>query len=144
MEIIIKDLDALKGAAETFLQAIGPHRVVAFEGGMGAGKTTFITEVCRVLGAADDSGSPTFSIVNEYMASDGQPIYHFDFYRIENPEEALDIGVDDYFYSGHLCLIEWPGRIGTLLPEDALVVEIAENPDGSRTLTIPDSTGISE
>ncbi len=108
-------LDNLPSAAKTFIDAIGGHRVFAFVGDMGAGKTTFISEVCRLLGADDDSGSPTFSIVNEYLDKSGKPIYHFDFYRLEYPEEALDIGVEDYFYSGHLCLIEWPDRIGSLL-----------------------------
>ena len=91
-------------------------------------KTTFITEVCRQLGAADDSGSPTFSIVNEYLASDGKPIYHFDFYRIDSPQEALDLGAEDYFYSGHLCLMEWAERIGDLLPEETVEVSISELP----------------
>ncbi len=127
-------LDNLPSAAKTFIDAIGGHRVFAFVGNMGAGKTTFISEVCRLLGADDDSGSPTFSIVNEYLDKSGKPIYHFDFYRLEYPEEALDIGVEDYFYSGHLCLIEWPDRIGSLLPEEAVTVNISENPDGTRSI----------
>ena len=127
-------LDNLPSAAKTFIDAIGGHRVFAFVGDMGAGKTTFISEVCRLLGADDDSGSPTFSIVNEYLDKSGKPIYHFDFYRLEYPEEALDIGVEDYFYSGHLCLIEWPERIGSLLPEEAVTVNISENPDGTRSI----------
>ena len=125
-------LDNLPSAAKTFIDAIGGHRVFAFVGDMGAGKTT--SEVCRLLGADDDSGSPTFSIVNEYLDKSGKPIYHFDFYRLEYPEEALDIGVEDYFYSGHLCLIEWPDRIGSLLPEEAVTVNISENPDGTRSI----------
>ena len=127
-------LDNLPSAAKTFIDAIGGHRVFAFVGDMGAGKTTFISEVCRLLGADDDSGSPTFSIVNEYLDKSGKPIYNFDFYRLEYPEEALDIGVEDYFYSGHLCLIEWPDRIGSLLPEEAVTVNISENPDGTRSI----------
>lgn len=127
-------LDNLPSASKTFIDAIGGHRVFAFVGDMGAGKTTFISEVCRLLGADDDSGSPTFSIVNEYLDKSGKPIYHFDFYRLEYPEEALDIGVEDYFYSGHLCLIEWPDRIGSLLPEEAVTVNISENPDGTRSI----------
>ncbi len=127
-------LDNLPAGAKTFIDAIGGHRVFAFVGDMGAGKTTFISEVCRLLGADDDSGSPTFSIVNEYLDKSGKPIYHFDFYRLEYPEEALDIGVEDYFYSGHLCLIEWPDRIGSLLPEEAVTVNISENPDGTRSI----------
>lgn len=113
MEINVKTIDELPGAAAEFIKSIGNRNVFAFRGGMGAGKTTFISEICRQLGADDDSGSPTFSIVNEYKAADGAPIYHFDFYRIESPEEALDMGAEDYFYSGHLCFIEWPDRIGS-------------------------------
>lgn len=129
-------LDELPQAAEAFLKAIGNDRVFAFEGDMGAGKTTFIAEVCRRLGADDDSGSPTFSIVNEYEAADGLPIYHFDFYRLESPQEALDMGAEDYFYSGHLCLIEWPDRIGDLLPPETVTVKITELPDGRRNISM--------
>ena len=135
MEITIHDISELPLAASAFLKETGGKGVFAFRGEMGAGTTTFIAEVCRQLGVADDSGSPTFSILNEYAGSDGAPIYHFDFYRLESPEEALDIGAEDYFYSGHLCLIEWPDRIGTLLPEDASEVGITVNPDHSRTIS---------
>lgn len=129
-------LDELPQAARAFIDAMGSARVFAFEGGMGAGKTTFIAEVCRQLGADDDSGSPTFSIVNEYVAADGNPVYHFDFYRLESPQEALDIGAEDYFYSGNLCLIEWPDRIGDLLPEEAVTVKIEETEDGRRKVAM--------
>lgn len=135
MEITFS-LDELPVVAQSFLKALGDDRIFAFEGGMGAGKTTFIAEVCRQLGADDDSGSPTFSIVNEYVASDGKPVYHFDFYRLESPQEALDLGAEDYFYSGNLCLIEWPDRIGDLLPEEAVTVKIEETEDGRRKLTM--------
>lgn len=135
MEITFS-LDELPVVAQSFLKVLGDDRIFAFEGGMGAGKTTFIAEVCRQLGADDDSGSPTFSIVNEYVASDGKPVYHFDFYRLESPQEALDLGAEDYFYSGNLCLIEWPDRIGDLLPEEAVTVKIEETEDGRRKLTM--------
>lgn len=131
----IFSLDELPLAAKAFIEAIGNRRIFAFDGVMGAGKTTFITEVCRQLGASDDSGSPTFSIVNEYLAADGSPIYHFDFYRIDSPQEALDMGAEDYFYSGNLCLMEWSERIGDLLPEDTVEVEISELPDGRRKIS---------
>ena len=134
MEIKINGLENIASAAKTFIEAMGARRVFAFNGEMGAGKTTFIAEVCRQLGADDDSGSPTFSIVNEYRASDGSPIYHFDFYRLDSPAEALDMGAEDYFYSGHLCLIEWPDRIGNLLPEEAVEVDLIVMDDGSRLL----------
>ena len=101
---------------------------------MGSGKTTFIAELCRQLGADDDFGSPTFSLVNEYEDSKGNPIYHFDLYRIDSPQEALDMGVEEYFNSGNLCLVEWPNRLGSLAPEDARTVIISVNPDGSRSL----------
>lgn len=134
MEIKINGLENIASAAKTFIEAMGARRIFAFNGAMGAGKTTFIAEVCRQLGADDDSGSPTFSIVNEYRASDGSPIYHFDFYRLDSPAEALDMGAEDYFYSGDLCLIEWPDRIGNLLPEEAVEVDLLVLDDGSRLL----------
>ncbi len=136
MEIRITNISDLPRAAEAFIAAMEGRKLFAFYGDMGAGKTTFITEVCRLLGADDDSGSPTFSIVNEYQGADGSPIYHFDFYRIDSPEEALDMGAEDYFYSGNLCLMEWPERVEAILPEETVKVTIAEQPDGSRILTL--------
>lgn len=133
MEYIFS-LENMHEVALAFIETMGDKRLFAFEGGMGAGKTTFITEICRQLGASDDSGSPTFSIVNEYRAADGAPIYHFDFYRLDSPAEALDMGAEDYFYSGNLCLMEWPDRIGNLLPEETVTVEITELPDGRRKI----------
>ena len=103
---------------------------------MGAGKTTFTTALCRRLGVRTDAvSSPTFAIVNEYRTGSGEPVYHFDFYRINKLEEALDIGLYDYLDSGALCLMEWPENIEELLPEETLKVSIAVGPDGSRTLT---------
>jgi len=135
MEITIDSIDKLPVAAEEFIRCLGDNRVFAFHGEMGAGKTTFIAEVCRRLGVDDDSGSPTFSILNEYRAADGSPVYHFDFYRLDSPQEALDMGAEDYLYSGNLCFIEWPDRIGSLLPPEAVDVDIRVNPDGSRTIS---------
>lgn len=120
--------------AKEFIEAMGKDRIFLFEGEMGAGKTTFIAEVCKQLGAIDDFGSPTFSLVNEYADSKGNPIYHFDFYRIDSPQEALDMGVEEYFNSGELCLVEWPDRLGSLSPEEAKTVAIKINQDDSRTL----------
>lgn len=142
MEIHIKDLEALPAAAREFLKAVGSRRVFAFDAGMGAGKTTFISALCRALGVTDDVSSPTFAIVNEYRATPtetGFPdlprrINHFDCYRIDDPAEALDFGIEDYLYSGDLCLIEWPDRIESFLPDDTVRVVIRVNPDGSRTL----------
>ena len=135
-EGLVYNLDNITEVARKFIDKIGKNRIFLFDGEMGAGKTTFIAEVCRLLGADDDFGSPTFSLVNEYADKEGRPIYHFDFYRIDNPQEALEIGVDDYFYSGNLCFVEWPDRLGNLIPEDAVVVRIEENPDNSRKISL--------
>lgn len=136
MKEIRFNLENISGAAEEFIRLIGDKKVFLFEGEMGAGKTTFIAEVCRQLGASDDFGSPTFSIVNEYIDDRGNPIYHFDLYRIESQHEILDMGATEYFDSGDLCFVEWPDRLGSLAPEDACIVSISENPDGSRTVTL--------
>ena len=134
-EITIRNTADLDRAAAEFLEKIGNNTLIAFFAPMGSGKTTFTTAVCRVLGVTDPVGSPTFSIVNEYMRADGEPMYHFDFYRINRLSEALDIGLYDYVDSGCLCMMEWPENIEELLPEETLRVSIAVNPDESRTLT---------
>ena len=133
MEITYKE-NQLPAVAKEFIQAMGDDRIFLFEGDMGAGKTTFIAEVCRQLGAEDDFGSPTFSLVNEYLDAEGNPIYHFDLYRIESPREAADMGAEEYFNSGELCLVEWPDRLGPLEPEEARWVNIVANPDDTRTI----------
>ena len=134
--IVIKDLDSIDKAAEQFLSEIGDSRIIAFYAPMGAGKTTFTTALCRRLGVREDAvSSPTFAIVNEYRAGNGEPVFHFDFYRVEKESEALDIGFYDYIDSGFLCLIEWPENIEDLLPEDTLKVRITVNPDDSRTVS---------
>lgn len=134
-EVIIKDTSDLDRAAAEFLEKIGDSRLVAFFAPMGAGKTTFTTAICRVLGVTDPVGSPTFAIVNEYMRADGEPMYHFDFYRINKLSEAVEIGLYDYLDSGCLCIMEWPENIEDLLPEETLKVNISVNPDQSRTLS---------
>jgi tRNA threonylcarbamoyladenosine biosynthesis protein TsaE len=133
MEIQIQDLAHLNEAARTFIENMGDHTVFAFYGHMGAGKTTFIKAICEALGVDDVITSPTFAIVNEYTAQ-GSPIYHFDFYRIKKLEEVYDMGFEDYFYSGELCLIEWPELIEEVLPSDAVKVSIQEKEDGSRAI----------
>ncbi len=157
MEIKIQDLSHIHEAARQFIAQIGTHTVFAFYGNMGAGKTTFIKAVCEELGVKDIITSPTFAIVNEYevaQTSNLKPqtsnlrsamlldssmksssIYHFDFYRIKRIEEVYDMGYEDYFYSGSLCLIEWPELIEELLPDDAVRVTIKEEADGSRTIS---------
>lgn len=136
MKLLLDNTDSLPEAAGRFLEAAGSRRIFAFDAPMGAGKTTFITAVCRELGVGDDVGSPTFSIINEYASGDGSPVYHFDFYRLDSPAEALDMGVEDYFYSGSYCFIEWPDRIGSLLPDEAVEVRIEVLPDGRRMLSM--------
>lgn len=136
MEIRIDSLDNIREAARRFVNAIGDSTVIAFYGKMGAGKTTFIKAVCEELGVDDVVTSPTFAIVNEYRSdATGELIYHFDFYRIKKLDEVYDMGYEDYFYSGALCLIEWPELVEELLPGDALKVTIAEQGDGGRTVT---------
>ena len=103
-------------------------------GYMGAGKTTFVKAICEELGVEDVITSPTFAIVNEYTAGNGDPIYHFDFYRIKKLDEVYDMGYEDYFYSGNLCFLEWPELIEDLLPEDCTKVTITTEEDGSRSV----------
>ena len=136
MEIHIPSLDHIHEDASASLDAIAHPRIIAFYGKMGAGKTTFIKAVCENLGVTDVINSPTFAIVNEYLDGEEQPIYHFDFYRIKKASEVLDIGFEDYIYSGCLCLMEWPEYIEEYLPQETVKVSIEENPDGSRTVTI--------
>lgn len=142
MEIYINSIATMGVAAQEFLAAVNlassHRRVFAFYGKMGAGKTTFIKALCEALGVDDVVNSPTFAIVNEYHSGGLDcPIYHFDFYRIKNLSEAVDIGTDDYFYSGNPCFIEWPELVEDILPEDAVRVDIEELYDGRRVLRLP-------
>ena len=136
MQIHIPSIEHLDEAAKQFVAAIGDRRVFAFHRKMGAGKTTFIKALCHQLGVSDTVCSPTFAIVNEYQDGRGEPIYHFDFYRLKRLSEAYDMGCEEYFYSGHLCLIEWPDIVFDLLPDDTVEVTIEEQADGSRTITL--------
>ena len=134
-QIHISGLEQLDQAAQEFLRQVEGHPLIAFYAPMGAGKTTFTTAVCKALGVQEDAvSSPTFAIVNEYRGAGGRPVFHFDFYRIENPAEALDIGLYDYLDSGHLCLMEWPENVEELLPEETLKIQIKVLPDGTRCL----------
>ena len=135
MELHINSIGSIRETAREFVKHIGDHRVFAFYGTMGAGKTTFIKAICEELGVNDVITSPTFAIVNEYEATAAETIYHFDFYRIKKLEEVYDMGYEDYFYSGSLCFIEWPELIEELLPDDAVRVTISELPDGSRSVS---------
>ena len=136
LRIEINNLNQIHEAARTFIDHIGNDTIFAFYGNMGAGKTTFIKAVCEELGVEDVINSPTFAIVNEYMAGNGNTIYHFDCYRINKIVEALDMGCQDYFDSGNLCFIEWPENIAEILPEEAVVVHINVQDNDSRIIEI--------
>ena len=140
MKIRITSLDNIREAAKAFLAGMGTSKVVAFYGKMGAGKTTFIKAICEELGVEDVITSPTFALVNEYTAGNGAPVYHFDFYRIKRLDEVYDMGYEDYFYGGNLCLLEWPELIEDILPDDVVRVSIEELPDGCRRLTISEKS----
>lgn len=128
------ELDAV---AKSFTAMLKNKTVVAFHGQMGAGKTTFIGALCRALGTHDVTGSPTFSIINQYNTSDGKIIYHMDLYRIKDEEEAINAGVEDALYSGNLCLVEWPEKAETLLPADTFHVVLTAIDETTRELSVP-------
>lgn len=132
--IDIPDLSVIDRAAGEFLVRTQGRKLLAFYAPMGAGKTTFTVALCKALGVEDSVCSPTFTIINEYMTASGEPLYHFDFYRIRNNAEAMDIGVEDYFFSGCRCIMEWPENIEDLLPDETLRIRIEVNPDGSRSV----------
>ena len=140
--IKITSLENINESATEFIKLIGEEKVFAFNGNMGAGKTTFIKSICEELGVKETINSPTFSIVNEYEATDGRTIYHFDCYRIETLEEAMEIGVEEYLYSGNLCFIEWSENIAPLLPDSYTIVEITEQEDGTRIVEISSNKAI--
>lgn len=126
LKLGVESLEKLPEAVSTLIAFAEEQqrRLWLLEGNMGAGKTTLIKEVCRQLQVEDTVQSPTFSIVNEYRTREGHPVYHFDFYRINEVEEAVQIGAEDYFYSGEWCFVEWPSRVEAILPEEYLFVEI--------------------
>ena len=134
MEIVFT-IDQLELVANKIL-AQNPHKVILFQGEMGVGKTTLIKELCKSLGVLEATSSPTFSLVNEYEIADNQLVYHFDFYRLKNEIEALDMGADDYFYSGNWCCIEWPENIPNLIPDEHSIITIALLPGGKRVLKL--------
>jgi len=129
-------LSGLREVADHIAAHLEETKVWLFHGDMGAGKTTLIKEVCQALGVDDAMSSPTFSIVNEYTSERTGKVYHFDFYRIRKEEEAFDIGTEEYFYSGYPCLVEWPERILSLLPDAYGEVMIAIESEKQRTITI--------
>lgn len=140
MEIRINATCGIDAAARGLLTALGDRRHVALEGPMGVGKTTLTAAIGRVLGVADDVNSPTFNIINRYETPDGYTVYHFDFYRVDTPAKAIDLGLDEYFDSDALCLMEWAGNVEEFLPDDTVVVNIKEEDDGTRVITLPEET----
>lgn len=137
MRIEVSELQELPEVCARLLTALGDRHIVALDGKMGAGKTTLVSAICRILEMDEEASSPTFSIINEYRSSStGKRVFHFDFYRIETPEEAAELGLDDYFDSGALCLMEWSGRAAAFLPEETAVVRIEELQDGHRLITL--------
>lgn len=135
MILRVNHIDELPTAAKEILQFIANDRVVLFFAPMGAGKTTLIKELCNQLQVVDQAASPTFSIVNEYNSPQGS-IYHFDFYRLKEEQEALDLGYEEYFFSGNYCFIEWPEKIPNLLPEEVISVTIELEEKNGRKITI--------
>jgi tRNA threonylcarbamoyladenosine biosynthesis protein TsaE len=133
--ISIATLEGLSEAAELFLESVGDIPLIAFSGEMGAGKTTFIQALCRAMGIRQEVNSPTFSLVNEYFTENGDSVFHFDLYRIEDPDELFDLGYEEYFYSGQRCFIEWPEKASHLIPDEALMVRIEVEESGVRQLS---------
>ena len=134
MDLPVKSINELQSAAEKLIRFAGDEKIFLFYGDMGAGKTTFIQSICKALGTNGPVTSPTFSIVNEYQGREAK-IYHFDFCRLKKQEEALDMGYEEYFYSGNYCLIEWPEKISGLLPEKYIRVDIQVLGGEKRQLT---------
>jgi tRNA threonylcarbamoyladenosine biosynthesis protein TsaE len=124
MEVVCKDLNDLVKVSKEIIEFAGEEKIWLFEGQMGAGKTTLIKALCEALAVTDHVTSPSYSLINEYLTKDQKTIYHFDFYRIKDQSEAVDIGCEEYFYSENLCLIEWPSLIPDLLPEKYLKINI--------------------
>jgi tRNA threonylcarbamoyladenosine biosynthesis protein TsaE len=134
MEIIFS-IDEIQEVAQKIL-AEKPNKVILFHGNMGVGKTTLIKALSKEIGVKDATSSPTFSLVNEYQTNDNQYVYHFDVYRLKSETEALDMGIDEYLYSGHWCFIEWAEKIPNLLPDNYSKIDIMIGVDGKRILRL--------
>lgn len=136
MNLQLNNLSDLDSVAQKFVNEMGNRKVFAFYGEMGAGKTTLIKAICKAIGVTETITSPTFSLVNEYKDGNDNSIYHFDFYRIKNIEEAYDFGYEDYFYSGNICFIEWPELVQSLLPTNFVEVKVMVEENKQRLITI--------
>lgn len=135
MNIVVKDLTELQTAANSIIETFPNERIFLFYGHMGAGKTTLINALCQKLNVTDHTSSPTFSIVNEYNSEHG-PIFHFDFYRLKNEYEALDMGYEEYFYSGNYCFVEWSEKIPNLIPESHVTIKIETTDNQYRNIEV--------
>ncbi len=133
------ELDQIENAARRIIEEAGDEKIWIFKGQMGAGKTTLIKALAKQLGVVDQVSSPTFGIVNEYGTAAGSKIFHFDFYRMDDPTEALDIGIEEYFYGGEYCWLEWAEKIAQFLPEEFLLIRIIPDSQNSRTITLQHS-----
>ncbi len=136
MELVCKTLDELPAIAEKIIVFGADIPVWIFEGEMGAGKTTLIKAICEAMGVEGHISSPTYGIVNEYITRNRAVVYHFDFYRIRTEDEAIDMGAEDYLYSGNYCLIEWPSKIPSLIPEKNVKIEISLGEGNSRNILL--------
>jgi tRNA threonylcarbamoyladenosine biosynthesis protein TsaE len=134
MNIELKSVHDLPGAAEKLIEDFRDERIFAFYGKMGAGKTTFIKEICTFMEVEDVVTSPTFALINEYITVSGDSVFHFDFYRIEKASEAMNIGFEEYIYSDDYCLIEWPEKVEKIMPERFVKVTITEKENGNRVI----------
>lgn len=136
MKFIAKSIKDLDQISKELLKLFGNNKVILFNGEMGAGKTTLIKQLCKKIGVIENTSSPTFSIVNEYKTDDNKSVYHFDFYRIESEQEAMDFGYEDYFFSNSFCFIEWSEKIPNLIPENHQVISIEIDNDNNRIISI--------
>lgn len=136
MQFTAKTPQDMIPAATSLAAMLRSTPIAAFYGNMGVGKTTFIKILCKQLGVTDTVSSPSFAIINEYRLGNGSPVFHFDFYRMKEPEELYGIGADEYFYSGEICLIEWPEKVAGFIPENRLNVHIEEMAEGSRSISV--------
>ena len=135
MKIVVNCISELNDLSKKILEIRNDRDIICLYGEMGVGKTTLIKVICKEIGVEDNVSSPTFSIVNEYVTIEGTSVYHFDFYRLENEEEALDMGFEEYLYKNNLCFIEWPEKIPSLIPEEVLKVKITKEKE-SRIIEI--------
>lgn len=136
MKFVVRSIDELRQVSDAIKEKSKNYKIICLDGDLGAGKTTLVKDLGKVLGISDNISSPTFSIINEYEDRDHHPIYHFDFYRLKDEEEALDIGIEEYLYSGHICIIEWSRMFPDLIPSKHLEISINLVGEKNREITL--------